>query len=127
MIHARILVAAALLAIGLSVGAQNAPTKTYIVQLADAPVATYDGRGAGPEDPSFADKESGGKPVAYFQNGTQVYGPPPAKWKGVCQTGEGFTAAMCNNKLIGARYYVAGFDSGGGTLTSFEYRSPRSG
>jgi len=252
MIHARPLFAAALLAIGLSAGAQNAPTKTYIVQLADAPVATYAGgiaglpatrpaagskidmraghvraylnylnsrssgelarvgaarvvhryglafngfaaqltdaqaqalktstsvvavvesevrkhdtthtpeflgiskpgglwsqldansvpvkgenviigvidSGAWPEDPSFADKESGGKPVPYFQNGTQVYGAPPAKWKGVCQTGEGFTAAMCNNKLIGARFYVAGFDAGGGTLTSFEYRSPRSG
>ena len=252
MNFARILFAAALLAIGLSAGAQNAPTKTYIVQLADAPVATYDGSIAGlratrpaagtkidmraghvraylnylnsrsslelarvgsakvvhrygfafngfavqltdaqaqalktstnvvavveseirkvdtthtpeflgiskpgglwsqldansvavkgenviigvidsgvwPEDPSFGDKESGGKPVAYSQSGTQVYGPPPAKWKGVCQTGHGFTAAMCNNKLIGARYYVAGFDAGSGTLTSFEYRSPRSG
>ena len=250
MNFARIL-AAGLLALGVSAGAQNAPTKTYIVQLADAPVSTYDGSiaglpatrpargakidfaaghvraylnyisrrgaselsrvgaapvhryrfafngfaakltdaqaqalktspgvltvveselrkmdtthtpeflglskpgglwsqldansnpikgeniiigvvdsGAWPEDPSFGDKESGGKPVAYNQSGTQVYGPPPAKWKGVCQTGEGFTSAMCNNKLIGARFYISGFNAGGGTLTSFEYRSPRSG
>jgi len=250
MNFARIL-AAGLLALGVSAGAQNAPTKTYIVQLADAPVSTYDGSiaglpatrpargakidfaaghvraylnyisrrgatelsrvgaapvhryrfafngfaakltdaqaqalktspgvltvveselrkmdttrtpeflglskpgglwsqldansnpikgeniiigvvdsGAWPEDPSFGDKESGGKPVAYNQSGTQVYGAPPAKWKGVCQTGEGFTSAMCNNKLIGARFYISGFNAGGGTLTSFEYRSPRSG
>lgn len=84
--------------------------------------------GVWPEDPSFADKiDSNGKPVAYFQSGTSAYRAAPAKWAGVCQTGEGFSSAMCNNKLIGARYYVAGFDAGGGTLTSFEYRSPRGG
>ncbi|WOG91390.1 hypothetical protein DCAR_0310639 [Daucus carota subsp. sativus] len=32
------------------------------------------------------------------------YGPPPAKWKGICQTGNNFT---CNNKVIGARFYDA--------------------
>ncbi|CAH8267694.1 unnamed protein product [Arabidopsis lyrata] len=31
------------------------------------------------------------------------FGPPPKKWKGVCEGGENFT---CNNKLIGARYYT---------------------
>ncbi|KAG8635858.1 hypothetical protein MANES_16G066801v8 [Manihot esculenta] len=30
------------------------------------------------------------------------FGPPPAKWKGTCQTSSNFT---CNNKIIGARYY----------------------
>ncbi|KAL2253465.1 UNVERIFIED_CONTAM: Subtilisin-like protease SBT4.3 [Sesamum indicum] len=30
------------------------------------------------------------------------FGPPPKKWKGVCEGGKNFT---CNNKLIGARYY----------------------
>ncbi|KAI3915341.1 hypothetical protein MKX01_035600 [Papaver californicum] len=30
------------------------------------------------------------------------FGPPPKKWKGVCDGGANFT---CNNKLIGARYY----------------------
>ncbi|OVA12380.1 Peptidase S8/S53 domain [Macleaya cordata] len=29
-------------------------------------------------------------------------GPPPAKWKGICQSENNIT---CNNKLIGARYY----------------------
>jgi subtilisin family serine protease len=253
MTFARLSLAAGLLALAVSAGAQQAPTKTYIVQLSDAPVATYDGKIAGlaatrpaagtkinmasghvraylnylsrksarelarvgsasvvhhygvafpgfaaqmtqaqaealktsanvvsvteseirkldtthtpqflgltapgglwsqvdansipvkgenviigmidsgvwPEDPSFGDKIDGSnKPVAYFQAGTQNYGPAPVKFKGICQVGEGFTAAMCNNKVIGARFYIAGFNSGGGTLTSFEYRSPRSG
>lgn len=83
--------------------------------------------GVWPEDPSFGDKQSGGKPVAYYQSGTQVYGPPPAKWKGVCQTGGGFTTAMCNNKLIGARYFVDGFNAAGSVLTSLEFVSPRDG
>ena len=86
--------------------------------------------GVWPEDASFGDKQAGGVPVAYNVPGTQVYGPPPAKWKGICQAGEGFTSAMCNNKLIGARYYLAGFTAGSAgqaTLTSFEYRSPRDG
>ncbi|OVA17758.1 Peptidase S8/S53 domain [Macleaya cordata] len=30
------------------------------------------------------------------------FGPPPKKWKGVCEGGKNFT---CNNKLIGARFY----------------------
>jgi subtilisin family serine protease len=38
------------------------------------------------------------------------YGPPPASWNGVCEAGENFGADACNNKLIGARFYRAGFD-----------------
>ena len=34
---------------------------------------------------------------------------PPTNFHGICQTGPGFTAADCNNKLIGARYYIDGF------------------
>ncbi|KAJ6670662.1 SUBTILISIN-LIKE PROTEASE SBT4.5 [Salix viminalis] len=30
------------------------------------------------------------------------FGPPPRKWRGVCEGGENFT---CNNKIIGARRY----------------------
>jgi len=33
----------------------------------------------------------------------------PLGFTGICQTGEGFTESACNNKLIGARYYVDGF------------------
>ena len=254
MTFARLSLAAGLLALAVSAGAQQAPTKTFIVQLSDAPVATYDGKIAGlpatrpiagtkinmasghvraylnylsrrsarelarvgsptvvhhyglafngfaanltqaqaetlkisasvlsvteseirkldttrtpaflglstpgglwsqvdasarkvkgedviigiidsgvwPEDPSFGDRiDANNKPLPYSQlGGTQAFLAAPAKFHGICQVGQGFTAAMCNNKLIGARYYVAGFDAGGGTLTSFEYRSPRAG
>ncbi len=33
---------------------------------------------------------------------------PPAGWNGVCETGENFTEENCNNKMIGARTFVAG-------------------
>jgi subtilisin family serine protease len=72
-------------------------------------IAHIDG-GVWPEDPSFSDKVDGsGKPISSHLPGTQVYGPPPAKWTGICQPGLGFTTAMCNNKLIGARYYNTGW------------------
>ncbi|CAN1846623.1 Subtilisin-like protease SBT4.4 [Linum perenne] len=35
--------------------------------------------------------------------GDRGFGPPPAKWKGVCKGGQNFT---CNNKIIGARNYI---------------------
>ncbi|RZC68502.1 hypothetical protein C5167_031779 [Papaver somniferum] len=42
---------------------------------------------ARPESASFSD---------------EGFGPPPKKWKGVCEGGDDFP---CNNKLIGARFY----------------------
>jgi subtilisin family serine protease len=33
----------------------------------------------------------------------------PVGFTGICQAGEGFTESTCNNKLIGARYYLDGF------------------
>ncbi|XP_010532509.1 PREDICTED: subtilisin-like protease SBT4.13 [Tarenaya hassleriana] len=53
----------------------------------DIVVGVIDG-GIWPESKSFSDKG---------------LSPPPAKWKGVCKGGSNFT---CNNKLIGARFYV---------------------
>lgn len=84
--------------------------------------------GIWPESPAFSDKVGAdGRPVPYHQPGTVVYGPPPAGWQGACVTGEGFTAAMCNNKLIGARYYVADFNASGAQRQALEYLSPRDG
>ena len=49
---------------------------------------------------------------------------PPAEWNGSCEVGDGFTTDNCNNKIIGARFYIDGF------LESFlldqnEFMSPR--
>jgi subtilisin family serine protease len=72
-----------------------------------------------PEHPSFADTPTG-------PDGPRYDGPaysPPTDWNGTCQTGAGFTTAACNNKLIGARYFVDGF--GAQNLKAGEFLSPR--
>jgi len=39
----------------------------------------------------------------------QGLGPIPKRWRGKCEPGEQFNATIhCNNKLIGARYYLNG-------------------
>lgn len=73
--------------------------------------------GVWPEHPSFSDRDSTGK---------RVYRALPG-WNGRCLPGEGFTAASCNQKLIGARYYNAGFGGNAGidAALPFEFNSPR--
>src|SRR3954452_14801127 len=70
--------------------------------------------GITPEHPSFAD------------NGNGYIGPKytaPAVWDGACQAGDGFRVTDCNNKLIGARYFVNGF--GRDDLADDAFVSPR--
>ncbi|WCJ19693.1 Subtilisin-like protease SBT4.3 [Euphorbia peplus] len=43
------------------------------------------------------------------------FGPPPTKWKGICQGNSNFT---CNNKIIGARYYHLDDEVGPGDFDS---------
>lgn len=52
---------------------------------------------------------------------------PIRGWSGTCVAGEQFTAGNCNHKLIGARYYNAGYggDAGVKALFPYEYLSPR--
>ncbi|MFG6430178.1 S8 family peptidase [Roseateles sp. LYH14W] len=103
-------------------GARKALGEDVIIGIIDS--------GIWPENPSFGDRvNAAGQPIGYHESGgTLVYGPPPAKWKGACMNGAGFNASMCNNKLIGARYYHAGFDANPRAIrTSFEYLSPRDG
>lgn len=55
--------------------------------------------------------------------------PVPASWRGRCVRGENFDPKKaCNRKLVGAKYYLAGFERQYGPLNTTgeaEYRSPR--
>jgi subtilisin family serine protease len=90
----------------------------------DIIVGVIDG-GIWPENLSYADRiDAAGHPT-FDPSAPLAYGSPPARWKGVCQAGEGFTVANCNNKLIGARYFDSGFRAGGKDIVISEFRSPR--
>lgn len=56
--------------------------------------------GIWPNNPSFSDAGD---------TDYNSYGPPPAHWRGDCQSGENWSQQDCNNKLIGARYFPYGF------------------
>ncbi len=49
---------------------------------------------------------------------------PPENWNGICQSGAQFEETACNNKLIGARYFVDGAQSSG-PIDSGEIMSAR--
>ncbi|XP_041989846.1 subtilisin-like protease SBT5.6 [Salvia splendens] len=52
--------------------------------------------------------------------------PVPKSWKGICQTGDEFNSSNCNKKIIGARYYIKGYEAYYGPLNrSLDYLSPR--
>lgn len=75
--------------------------------------------GAVQEHPSFADTKA-------FKKGTRVvYSDPPERWNGICQAGEAWAETDCNNKLIGARWFVDGFIAGTGGVVEEEFLSPR--
>lgn len=79
-------------------GGQGVAGENMVIGIIDS--------GIWPENPSFADKVDGDG-VPSHNGTTQVYGAPPASWKGACVAGEGFAESNCNNKLIGARYFKA--------------------
>jgi len=49
---------------------------------------------------------------------------PPADWNGSCEVGERFTSEDCNNKLIGARWFIDGALNTG-PIDADDFRSPR--
>ncbi|GMI72919.1 hypothetical protein like AT5G45650 [Hibiscus trionum] len=67
--------------------------------------------GVWPESPSFSD---------------EGMDPIPKSWKGICQEGVAFNSSNCNKKIIGARYYVRGFEAQFGSVNGTEdFLSPR--
>ncbi|KAL2494644.1 subtilase family protein [Forsythia ovata] len=67
--------------------------------------------GVWPESQSFSD---------------EGMGPVPSSWKGICQSGIDFNSSHCNRKLIGARYYLKGYEAQYGPLNeTINYRSAR--
>ncbi|XP_044488065.1 subtilisin-like protease SBT3.6 isoform X3 [Mangifera indica] len=69
--------------------------------------------GIWPESESFNDKGMG---------------EIPSHWNGICQEGEGFNLSNCNRKIIGARWYVKGYEAEFGKLNTsdgVEFLSPR--
>ena len=80
--------------------------------------------GVWPEHPSFSDRT--GSNGNATQDGKLDYHQIPG-WNGKCVPGEAFNASDCNQKLIGARYYNAGFGGNAGIDKDlpFEFNSPR--
>ncbi len=79
--------------------------------------------GIWPESLSFTDRvDANGVPSA---KGKKVYQQIPG-WHGKCVPGEGWNAAYCNQKLIGAQYFNAAWGPGGiDAQRPWEFNSPR--
>ena len=80
--------------------------------------------GIWPESLSFSDRTGANGNAT--QDGKLDYQQIPG-WHGKCIPGEQFTAANCNQKLIGARYYNAGWGGNAGidAQLPWEFNSPR--
>lgn len=78
--------------------------------------------GIWPEHPSFSDRKAGDDD----DDDERAY-KPIRGWNGTCAAGEQFTEKHCNRKLIGARFYNAGFggDAGVKAVFPYEFNSPR--
>ncbi len=89
----------------------------------DVIIGIVDG-GAWPESLSFSDRT--GVNGNATKSGKLSYQQIPG-WHGRCVPGESFTASNCNQKLIGARYYNAGWGGNAGIDAEmpWEYNSPR--
>jgi len=83
--------------------------------------------GVWPESLSFTDRvdKKDGTP-SYDPTAKLVYQQIPG-WHGKCTPGEEFNASMCNQKLIGAQYFNAGYGGNAGidATRPWEFNSPR--
>jgi len=58
-----------------------------------------------------------------FKGGTGI--PIPATFHGACIAGQNWGTSTCNDKIVGARYYYAGF--GRKNISKTDFKSPRDG
>ncbi|XP_027347404.1 subtilisin-like protease SBT3.5 [Abrus precatorius] len=75
---------------------QTMETLGYSIRNQENIIIGFIDTGIWPESPSFSD--------------TDMPAVPPG-WKGQCQSGEAFNASSCNRKVIGARYYMSGYEA----------------
>jgi subtilisin family serine protease len=82
--------------------------------------------GINPENPSFSDRQLKKDRKGGLLYGGVVY-DAPEDWGGTCQEGENWGPGLCNNKLIGARYFTGGWggDAGLHAVRPWEFLSPR--
>lgn len=100
------------------------------LQGEDVVIAVIDS-GIAPEHPSFKDRQPADRPkfckgsfaentllglwlcTKFRRKDDRVMYEPPVDWNGACEAGDteldDFTDQDCNNKLIGARFYIDGF------------------
>ena len=91
--------------------------------------------GIWPESASFSGKALGkaaptkSDPFRPYRSGSKIVMKKSdgSTFTGTCQTGEEFTAADCNTKLVGARYFSAGWEAAVPEVDRRDYRSPRDG
>jgi subtilisin family serine protease len=98
-----------------SVGGQGNAGEDVIVGVVDT--------GIWPEHPSFSDQADLADRPGDSGKRLRVYDAPPSYWHGTCQSGELWSKDDCNFKLIGARYFLAGFTKHG--IITNEYLSAR--
>jgi subtilisin family serine protease len=82
--------------------------------------------GIWPEHPSFSDRTGRINPRMKEKDAKLSYQQIPG-WHGKCVPGEQFNASHCNQKLIGAQYYNAGWGGNAGidAQLPWEFNSPR--
>jgi len=98
--------------------------------------------GITPEHPSFADTREADRPricrsdwaensllgiwlcMRFKNRDDESTYTAPEGWLGRCEAGDGFAEDLCNNKIIGARYYIDGFLQAH-ALDENEFISPR--
>ncbi|KAK7262797.1 hypothetical protein RJT34_30378 [Clitoria ternatea] len=89
---------------------QTMETLGYSIKNQENIIIGFIDTGIWPESPSFSD--------------TDMPAVPPG-WKGQCQSGEAFNASSCNMKVIGARYYMSGYEAEEESDAKVSFRSAR--